>query len=262
MIRHRANQTRTAIDRSIGRNFPPHGASETQLINIRSLLLGNVWSVIGDHVAIGLVERPARSDVFIVVDFSKGGVACESFVVPNGIFPASIRRIVEFLAGSRGVCECASVQRHSQRELVRIPMSGIQIVVHGILGTEVGTFGVILTLVNIRLMAREVGKVTALVVVTHEMDKVNIGSKTGHVKVGKVIRPGGDGEGKEEVGSAVEAFGIVVEFHSEFLASVYEVLRLFGGVRVLPIDIQTIEAQIFQQLDAGFGKILAAGFVV
>lgn len=96
------------------------------------------------------------------------------------------------------------------------------------------------------------------IVVAHEIDEVDVGSKTYHIEVWEVFWACRHSECQEEVWMAGQVAGVVVEFLAEETTGLDEVSGFLGRIGVLPIDIQTVESEILEQLHACPREVLAS----
>lgn len=99
-----------------------------------------------------------------------------------------------------------------------------------------------MALVDILRVARVVRESSSLVIVTHEVDEVDVLVETRNVEVDVVDGTGWDGESEQEMRLAGQVASIVVEFHAEKTAGVDEIRGFLLVGRVFPVDVETVEA--------------------
>ena len=131
-------------------------------------------------------------------------------------------------------------------------MGGVE--VDGLLGVERCGSGGRGRGVQISLVARN-SIPRASVVVRHEVPEVQALVHTRHIVLVKVIRAGGARNAQQEfLGVLLDGGGVAVEASPQGGEEVDVGLGLSGVCGVFPVDVEAVEAEVFEELDGAVGE--------
>lgn len=182
--------------------------------------------------------------------------------IPHAILPAPLANTAVRLPRSIGILERTAVQRHADDHLGR-RHAVLDIITDSLLGVERGAIGIVVAGVQVSLVAGarvpRPGKV-----VRHQVNKVEVLRHGAEVQLAVVLRArrrrDGEQEARVRVGAAVAQLrGVGVELAARLLEEQVEVARLGVVLRVLPVDVEPVEAEVLEQLHGRLGEALAAG---
>lgn len=254
MMRHVADDALVAG--FVGRGLPPHGAAEPVVTNVFDLVHRHLHSVVRDHGSGGRVVAICRARVLVeVLVRSRTG---KVLVVPNSVLPASFTGPAVRLSGTIRILESAPVQRHSNHHLVT-RNAVVDVIPDRLFSIERSAVWVVVALEQVCLMAcfriPRAGKI-----IRHQIDKVEVARHRTKVQLHVILRTGGRGNGQQEVRVAMtrvaELSGVSIQSFTSLLQEKNEVLSLGLVLRVFPVDIETIKAQVLEKLHSALREVL------
>lgn len=239
---------------AIARRLPEHAAAEPQALHVGHLVARDGRGIVRDELARAVVVAvDGLGDVVVHLD----GPGLGQLVVVVGIGRVVVRgggRGGEGRAEAGGVGKGAPVDGHAEDELVGRD-AALDVVADGRVGGAVHQLRV----------GVQVGEVAAGLgpgagkVVGHEVDVVEDGAELGQLQLVVGGGAGGRGNGQLEAVAGGRAGGVGVELVAQRLQQEHHVGGLLGVLRVLPVEVDAVEAPVADELDGRPRKGEAGG---
>lgn len=236
----------------VTRSLPEERTTEAELLQVSGLQLGAVTAVEGDELLRLRVPGDKSTGGRTLQD---GGALLGELVEGDGVVGAGAERALVRLAQSSRVRKGLAVEREAEVDLLSGHALG-DVVPDSLVGADGGRAGV-------GAVGVEVGGVGtntapgAGEVVGHDVEHVKTLVNLGKIKEGVVGWAGRQRGGQEVLVVLAEGGSLVVESGTKTLDDLVEVLTLRLGGRELPVEVDTIHAEVEHELD-GAGNEAAA----
>ena len=250
-IVRRRNQARRA--RLVRAAVPKHAAAQAFALDVRDFRRRDRGIVVADELLGRGVVAPRRHHARRVRGLSRARLG-QRLVVPHAVLPAAGADAGKRLAHARGGFEAAAVERLAHDDLAGRDAGG-DVVLDRSVGRVWRAAGVVGAGVEVGVVAGD-GVPRAGVVVGHQVEEVEVGVHVGEVEHLVVGRAGGHG-GREERGGDAGRGGVCVQCAANGLQEQDEVarFRVVGGV--FPVNVDAVEAEVFDKGDGRVGERLA-----
>lgn len=181
--------------------------------------------------------------------------------VPHSVLPASLTDTIIWLAWTIGILERATVQRHAHHHFI-IRNTVVHVVPNCLLSVERRAVWVVVTLEQVGLMAG-LSIPGPSKVICHQVDEVEVALHGAEVKLAIILRASRCSNGQQEMrvamAGAAELGGIGVQRLPSFLQQQDKIASLVVVLRILPVDVKTIETEVLEELDRALCEALPAG---